>query len=233
MTTKNKTKKPNVNPAFAGNDGTIVFSAEALNAMIDNIVLDAKTWRMRMHRTLAATCLFAITTGQVGPMNRLFTETKTMTHDNNVARWLLEFGPVTFTTKEGFKFSEKRAKEFAGNLTPEGNDRENLPAYEAKLKAAKNYWDMTKPASPFSGFNLRQKLAKLLEEAEAYEEGVYASGKDTKGLPLSPEDAAKVHIQKDDVALLKKIVAAKEKAADEIALPKVAKAKKIEHQHIN
>lgn len=191
--------------------------------MVDNIILDAKTWRTRMHKTLIAVSIFACSTGQIGPLQRLFAETKTMTHDNNVARWLMEFAPVSFTVTDGFKFSAKRAAEFAGPVTPKGDDRENIGSYIEMLLKAKNYWEMSKPANPFQGFDLRKKLAALLAQAEDYESGIYATGKELKGLPLSDEDREKVIVQKADINTLRSMLKSSNKDADVISIPAVTK----------
>jgi len=168
---------------------SIYKNAEALNTQITRMLGNAGKLKAHIQECLVNAELHCRSCGDVGPLNRIFEGTKEVSHKNTVPQWINKECSVTFDAgKKAFVFSKKKAAKFA-ELGQE--------AVDALIKSDP-YWSLAKADSNPFAFDLPQKIAVLVKQAEMVAEGFHPSKKDGDGQPLklSAEEMDKANVNK-------------------------------------
>lgn len=167
---------------------TCIRDTKKFNALIGAVLKAGASFQSQLQDALVSACFHLVEHDNLTPINRLVTETATLCHENTVALWLAQYGPVKWSKKDkSFKADKKRIASAKENLETYINDLENAPAYHS----------MAKPKTPFKGFDLLARINSLVDTAEDMAAGVTKDGED-----LTEEEKAKVHV---DPAMLAKL----------------------------
>lgn len=195
--TKNAKAKAIVKAAPTKNpNDPFIRDSFALSAAIKDHISKGADWEKQTQRLLISAALLAVKpgadgnpTGQITPLIELVEGTRTLTHDQNVEKWVLIYAPVVI--KDGKpRFSMVKAKKFL---------EDGIEKYEAALLASKFYKKLTPPPVPFKGFDDMAKLTALVKQIEKYAKVKRTGVLEVQGeeIELSAEQIAKIEIDDD------------------------------------
>lgn len=147
--------------AVATSTDPFIRDGSALTAAIADHINKGADWQKQTQRLLISAALFCVALnkkgeiiGNITPIIDLVNGTATMTHGDNVAKWVQQFAPIV--VKEGKPvFSMVRAKKFLDK---------GIQEYEKHLLSSTFYVKMTEPPKPFKGFDDAAKLAALIKQ---------------------------------------------------------------------
>lgn len=177
----------------------------ALSAAIKDHISKGADWEKQTQRLLISAALLAVQpgadgnpTGQITPLIELVEGTRTLTHDQNVEKWVLMYAPVIVKDKKP-RFSMVKAKKFLES---------GIENYEKMLLTSKFYKKLTPPPVPFKGFDDMAKLIALVKQIEKYSEAKRTGVLEVQGeeIELSHDQREKIEIDEDLHAELSALV---------------------------